>query len=240
MSIFLLRLVLLTVTAILAATRADAGICVNVALHFASPAPSRTLVETLEHESTAIWAPYDVQVRWHSPACAVEDASFEVRVERHLPRTSGSRLVLGTTRLQLINIDHVPVVIDYDAIETTLGSLTIDQLATVVGHWPVGPKELGRALGRVVAHEIGHVLLGLSNHQRQGLMRPAFEPIGLVFPTRWQYSLSPLEVARLRRRTRWIITNRNGAGSPDHDDDELPADRQRQQAVEGVCGRDWC
>jgi hypothetical protein len=239
MSISVAPLVLVTVVATLATTRADAGICVDAALHFANPASSGALVATLEHEATAIWAPYDVELRWHAPACAVEDPSFEVRIERHLPRASGNRPVLGATRVQLTNIDRVPVLIDYDATENMLGSLTIDQLSRLVGHWPVGPQELGRALGRVVAHEIGHVLLGLPNHQRRGLMRQSFEPVELIFPTRWQYSLSPLEVARLRHRTRWFITNRNHAGSPDPDE-ELPADRHSQEAVAGVCRPDRC
>jgi hypothetical protein len=229
---------LLFVTAVagLGATRADAGICVNVAMHFASPDPSPALVATLVQEATAIWAPYDVELRWQSPLCTVEDASFEVRIERHLTRARGNRLVLGATRLQLTNIDRIPVVVDYDATEEMIGSLTVGQLVTLVGHWPVGPQELGRALGRIIAHEIGHVLLGLPNHQRQGLMRPLFGPTELVFPTRWQYTLSPLELARLRHRKGWIITNRNRVGSADHDEDELPADRHGQEAVEGVEG----
>jgi hypothetical protein len=48
MSIPVARLVLVAVTATLAATRAEAGICISVALQFASPAPSRTVIAALE------------------------------------------------------------------------------------------------------------------------------------------------------------------------------------------------
>jgi len=209
------RLVLVAVTATLAATRAEAGICISVALQFASPAPSRTVIAALEQEATTIWAPHDVELRWQAPVCAVEDGSFEVSVVRNVPGASSGLWVLGQTRLQLAGIDRVPVVIDYHAVETALASLTLDQVATTVGHWPLNRRELGRALGRVLAHEIGHVLLGLPNHQRQGLMRRSFGPMELVFPTGWRYRLSPLEIDRLRHRIRWIIANRIRRGLPD-------------------------
>ena len=32
----------------------------------------------------------------------------------------------------------------------------------------------GRALGRVLAHEVGHYLLASRSHARQGLMRPSY------------------------------------------------------------------
>lgn len=211
------RLVFVAVAAVLAATRGDAGICVDVALHLPSPAPTRAVIKALEQEANEIWAPYHVELRWQAPVCAVEDASFEVQVARKGHRASGTRSVLGETRVDFASIDRVPVLIDYDAVDTMLASLTIDELATTVGHWPVGAQELGRALGRVLAHEIGHVLLGLPNHQSQGLMRRSFEPVELVWPTRFQYGLSSLEVSRLRHRTRWILANRTRLAPPDHD-----------------------
>ena len=215
MSIPVTRLVLLAVTATLAAARAEAGLCIDVALQFATPAPSRTVITALEQEATTIWAPYDVELRWQAPVCAVEDGSFEVDVVRNTPGASSTHSVLGKTRLQLASIDRVPVVIDYDAVATSLASLTRDQVASTVGLWPLGGHELGRALGRVLAHEIGHVLLGLPDHQRQGLMRRSFEPMELVFPPRWRCGLSPLEIDRLRHRIPWIIANRIQRGLPD-------------------------
>ena len=68
---------------------------------------------------------------------------------------------------------------------TQLGSRRItlwsEQVARAVdGNWD--RKELpaidepvyARALGRVLAHELGHLLLGLNGHRERGLMRPAF------------------------------------------------------------------
>jgi hypothetical protein len=209
------RLVLVTVAATLLATRASAAICVDVDLHFAGATPSHDLTAMLEREATAIWAPYGVELHWQSPACAVEDVSFDVLIDRHPSNASIDRPVLGHTYVQLSRVDQVPIVIDSDATEKVLGSLTIAQLAALVGHRDVGPCEMGRAFGRILAHEIGHVLLGLPNHQRHGLMRPSFQPADMVRPVRWQYDLSPLEVARLHHRSGWIIARRNRNASPD-------------------------
>lgn len=216
MSIFVTRLVLVTVAATLLSTRADAGICVDVDLHFAGPARSHDLAATLEQEATAIWAPYGVDLHWQSLACAVEDASFDVLIEDRPSHALTDRPVLGHTQVQLSRVDRVPIVIDSDATEKALAALTMGELATLVGRPYVGPQEMGRALGRILSHEIGHVLLGMPSHQRQGLMRPSFQAADMVRPTRWQYSLSPIEVARLRHRSGWIIARRNSAASSEH------------------------
>jgi hypothetical protein len=45
---------------------------------------------------------------------------------------------------------------------------------------PLAATFLGRALGRVLAHEIGHYLLGTREHTRNGLMRAQFAPQDLL------------------------------------------------------------
>ena len=218
MSISVTRLVLVTVVVTLLSARADAGICVDVALHFAGPAPSHDLAATLEQEATAIWAPYGVDLHWQSLACDVEDASFDVLIESRPSHASTDHPVLGHTQVELSRVDRVPIVIDSDATEKTLEALTLSELATLVGRTHVGPEEMGRAFGRILAHEIGHVLLGLPSHQHQGLMRPSFQAADMVRPTRWQYGLSPIEVARLGHRSGWIIARRHSAASSDVED----------------------
>ena len=68
---------------------------------------------------------------------------------------------------------------------TQLGSRRItlwsEQVARAVdGNWDrkelpvVDDRVYARALGRVLAHELGHLLLGLNGHRERGLMRPTF------------------------------------------------------------------
>jgi hypothetical protein len=59
---------------------------------------------------------------------------------------------------------------------------------------------LGLALGRVIAHEIGHYLLGIE-HAPRGLMRAVFDARTLVDPRASQeYSLDEASRGRLRER----------------------------------------
>jgi hypothetical protein len=53
-------------------------------------------------------------------------------------------------------------------------------------------------LGRAIAHEIGHLLLGHSRHSRVGLMRAIWsqDEIRGIRPTNWQFSAA--EAAEMR------------------------------------------
>jgi hypothetical protein len=64
----------------------------------------------------------------------------------------------------------------------------------------VGDRDMGRALGRVLAHEIGHVLLAVRQHDRAGLMRAVFTPAELAAPDRDSFRLTTDDLGRLRSR----------------------------------------
>src|SRR4051812_21957110 len=169
MATLLIRIALLVLATTLWTGRASAGICVNVNLDAATPNPSRDVLETMARESAAIWLPYGVDLRWGSPWCPVEDASIDAVIVRHLPVAAAGRIVLGSTQVRMDRIERVPIVVDCDATAQTLASLTESTLSALLGRPSVGAHEMGRALGRIAAHEIGHVLLALPNHQRHGL-----------------------------------------------------------------------
>ena len=99
----------------------------------------------------------------------------------------------------------VPVHLDYDAARAVTGTLTSSQLVAVIGRPDVGEAELGRALGRVLAHEIGHLLLAAPNHHRHGLMREAFSALDLVALHHLSYTLSEAELSRLHSRWRVLM-----------------------------------
>jgi hypothetical protein len=204
-----MRIAALIATVMLTAAPAEANFCVGVNLHFTSNrTPTAALVRTLEQEASQIWQPYGVVLDFESSgACTDPAGSFEVVFERRVEpaRSRSGALVLGTTRLQLF-LDRAPIVVDYDAIDQTVHSLTDERLVAVAGHHGVGSVEVGRALGRVLAHEIGHVLLAAPNHQPHGLMRPHYVPADLVAMERFSFTLSPGEVSRLRHRER-VLAN---------------------------------
>ena len=67
-----------------------------------------------------------------------------------------------------------------------------------VSDWPaMGETLLGRALGRSVAHEVGHHLLASSQHAEEGPMRPVFLPDDLLTFRARDYALRPDDVRTL-------------------------------------------
>ena len=192
------------------ATRVEPGradSCVSVDARFNDGALPAALARSMEDEAVSIWRRYGVRVRWRRSAASIAcetGGSFDVLVERRqAAATAGSDApVLGRTYLQLAAIDHAPIHIDYDATERIVRSLNASSLTRLTGHSWLGDRDIGRALGRVLAHEIGHVLLALPSHQAQGLMRRTFKADDLVTFQRSSFTLSTGEVSRLRQRGR--------------------------------------
>jgi len=62
-------------------------------------------------------------------------------------------------------------------------------------HWPPSLREtiVGRAVGRVLAHEIGHYVLRSRNHTEDGLMRSFQRADDLVGLPRAQFTPAPIE-----------------------------------------------
>ena len=194
-----------TFTLFLIASRASADVCVEARVRLTGLPLNRVALDWMMREAAAIWAPYGVVIRWTDGAnpdrCLSVDSSVAVQVDNAPTRHSTARpLALGMTRVPLSRAGPVPIRLDYAAIERLLAFLTAETLGRVVGRQQLGPADLGRALGRVLAHEVGHVLLGGSSHPRKGLMRPSFVPSDLVDYRRRSYTLSSAEVARLSER----------------------------------------
>lgn len=193
---------------LLFASEAAAGICLEVDLRFAGREPPPVTVQSMQSEASAIWQRYGVQIQWpvgrRDVQCPRLHGTFDVLVQYQassVENASGSS-VLGRTHLAPAAIDRVGIFVDYDETQQLLESLSASRLIPLVGHPDIGPADIGRALGRVLAHEIGHVLLDAPRHQPWGLMRRAFAPDDLAARQRWSYTLSKQEVERLAARER--------------------------------------
>lgn len=144
------------------------------------------------HEVQTIWAAAGWRVNVTAPAEARRpepDRRLVPTVIRQIvarPRglsSSGRGHSGGQTMAWLgLDVNGCPA----SAIEVSLGQVTIAVMsAEYSGHevrtLPTFLREtlLGRALGRVIAHEIGHWLFG-SEHAPAGLMKPVLTPDDLV------------------------------------------------------------
>ena len=59
-------------------------------------------------------------------------------------------------------------------------------------------QALGRVIGRALAHEIGHFLLGVPAHASNGLMRAMLDPEHMVNPGTEHFNLQASDVRALR------------------------------------------
>ncbi len=150
----------------------------------------------MREEAERIWTREGVRLRWH---ISTVDIPLDANV----------------VRLQLVD-DYTAVVADRAAIAlgdfrpgvgTIRVSLKCAAQTTALGlsgfRKPLQPFDqplaLGYVLGRAVAHEIGHSLLG-GVHSDTGLMQAAFTPSQMVDRLSGQFRLTPSESARLFHR----------------------------------------
>ena len=184
----------------------EAAVTVHVNLAFDPSITSTTIKAAAQHEAEEIWRVYGVELAWtapDSPAALCVDAY--VMRDRKRTADRATHAVLGNATVNSDPDSKGLIRISFDLIETLLepkygGSLLFYDHATSM------------VLGRVLAHEIGHVLLGAPGfHDEHGLMRATFFSDDLVRPDRASFKLTARSLLRLRAR----IASSFGAESGD-------------------------
>jgi hypothetical protein len=169
----------------LAAALMSAGLPpVHVALAFGfEPAVPPAVATAAVREAAAIWSRYDVVVDRTMPCASAPDEAIVLTVRTRQTRTSGVQnapIVLGAIDFADDGTPHSILTVFLDLL---LRSFTHTRLGGVAeDRWPpeLRQRVIGRALGRVIAHEIGHYLLGSRAHSSSGLMR-AVQPFEELF-----------------------------------------------------------
>jgi hypothetical protein len=145
-------------------------------------------------EAAELWKPYGVFVfAGTAVAC---DTRLTITTREHRPQDRGGDL--GSVRFGADGIPDPRIVLHY---------ATVVQLATGTAafgisarEWPVRLREevIARAVGRTLAHEIGHYLLQSPHHAGSGLMRSRHRATALASPQRSEFALTAADVARLK------------------------------------------
>ena len=133
----------------------------------------KILIADVQDEAERIWRPYGVRITWPDSKSPEEPFSVTAILGRDNERSGvlGGPLILGRAFIDPVHPPRRPIRVSIDATEQTL-ALRPHAWTSIAGH--VHERELARALGRVLAHEIGHVLLAVRSHDQTGLMREAY------------------------------------------------------------------
>jgi hypothetical protein len=152
-------------------------------------------------EAARIWNVYDIAIDAADVvACDIAGpASLTVAiVQDDRPRGRDGDASLGAVRFAADGMPEPTITLYLDAV------IRIATSAPVMGlhpaFWPTELREqvVGRALGRALAHEIGHILLRSPHHADSGLMRAFQRGSTLAAPSPRPFALTGLDHARLR------------------------------------------
>jgi hypothetical protein len=172
-------------------------------------------IQTMVREATAIWEPYGVAlgwIRWSEKDLGLPAAPDVLTIIRDDAPDQGATATFGNQPLGTVwflegrGTAENTMTLSIDAIRRTVEGA--QWASRRVADWPPAVRDelLGRAFGRVVAHEIGHYLLVWRAHTRDGLMRAAFPGGILIQPERGPFALSDRLVPRLRARLARLTT----------------------------------
>lgn len=193
----------------------------NVRLLSADRLPPLTRIELIR-EASSLWRDAHVRLNWINDDSAPDsDGTLQVLIARTTVGSSSGdshRWVVG--QLLKYEDERSMAVVSLAATERVLSeSRRTPFMETTSEH----DRRLGIAVGRAVAHEIGHYLLQTSTHAASGLMRAAFPPDQLADATSRAFTLDDEAQAHLNEAaaagtTNWIGQARNGTfsynGSP--------------------------
>jgi len=142
-------------------------------------------VQQIRQEAEAIWQRSGVTIVWRGGAPSACDAQLKVWLARTAQRRVVPQAAMGS-----ILFDHgVPLPLIHLSVEN------VEILLRSVPSTSISPAihdtQVARALGRALAHEIGHYVLSRQTHERQGLMRASWPIQEAVAPDRRSFELMP-------------------------------------------------
>jgi hypothetical protein len=150
-------------------------------------------------EATRIWHQYGVSLVTDDAAGCTDASDAVLRVTIGLGRDSTSGDAgLGAIEFASDGTPGSAIVLNYDAVTRIATSAPVMGLHPAL--WPAGLRDeiIARALGRALAHEIGHYLLRSPLHARSGLMKARQQGAALGSPNDRPFELTEPDRARLR------------------------------------------
>ena len=160
-----------------------------------SPA-ARYLTATIA-EADAIWRPHGVSVMLARAGDLAPDVIRLALTFEPVPRVPRQKAALGSIWFDEEGLPGNVLAVDLSAVTGSIRQSLVG--GRVFEQWPPDLMT-GRALGRVLAHEIGHYVLASPAHARTGLMRAVFNSRDLAAWDRRHFALDDGARARLQAR----------------------------------------
>jgi hypothetical protein len=200
---------------------------VGIVVDQPTPAAVRDL-PVMVAEADAIWRPHGVTIGLVAPDdVAAGSARMSVLLETTAvrePQTVG----LGSIWFAEDGLPAPLIRINVQAVAVRIRSERIG--GRRFDSWPqtLERRITTRALGRVLAHEVGHYVLASPAHSRSGLMRASFSGRQLAEWDRSSFALEPVVLPRLRARLARLTSAQNPqvaerADPNDHDREDSSA-----------------
>ncbi len=172
-----------------ASSEPTASTPVSIAV-FISPEISDSVVRQMIAETEAIWRPAGLTFTWQEVAGrgTARASQIDVSIDERVSGPADIRTTLGWITFTGGRPDP-SIHLSRAAAEALLAGLGRFTDPPLVGHDVL----IGRALGRALSHELGHLFLKSRSHAARGLMRAAWPPQELFAFRRRGFQLSTEE-----------------------------------------------
>ena len=152
-------------------------------------------------EVDRVWRPYGVTICWNVGGDTCEGFAVRLRVfvaDVLPPAASTSALPVVGRILFYGDGPGTEIFLSIDGGRYLVTRATLG--ARKVGDWPDAIAEhlLPAVMGRALAHELGHFLLGSKRHSRAGLMAAQFRPDEVTFGGNSEFQLSGDDASAVR------------------------------------------
>jgi hypothetical protein len=160
--------------------------------------PSQAVFDSIRQEVASIVAPLGFPFEWRSLDDAQgNEAAAELAVVTFRGNCSIANLLTATTESGPLGITHITggVVLPFAEVDC---ERVHDLLRNHLIRTPAEDREMvfGRAVGRVLAHELFHIFAGTTHHGAGGLAEPAFRATELMSP-RFQFNAREFRLLRV-------------------------------------------
>jgi len=187
--------------------RTPASVCIALTVKDDVSGPAFT---TLRAEATRIWLSHGVALTWTQPAPVICNTFVPIVFDDARVRALAGPKRKGAMALTEFSGRSRIIYVSAPSAFRLLSAPRAHPALMSEGEWS---HRGGILIGRVVAHELGHVLLETTAHSTRGLMRPVFGVNDALSADEQATTLTEFETSRLA--TRFSLVPMDPSRTPD-------------------------